>query len=66
MSRSVDLTSNGMGNHYFRDVDHGSTVLRATGPHLSHTCLTRHLKVQTYENKCEVEYAAQKGNEFER
>ena len=42
------------------------TVLHTTGPYLSHTCLTRHLKVQTYENKCEVEYAAQKGNEFER
>ncbi len=28
--------------------------------------LLRHLKVQTYENKCEVEYAAQKDNEFER
>ncbi len=26
MSRSVDLTSNGMGNHYLRDVDHGSTL----------------------------------------
>ena len=26
-SRSVDLASNGMGNHYLRDVDHGSHCL---------------------------------------
>ena len=26
-SRSVDLTNNGMGNHYLRDVDHGVVSL---------------------------------------
>ncbi len=36
VSRIVDLTSNGIVNHYLRDVDHGSTVLHVTGPHLSH------------------------------
>ncbi len=62
----MDLTNNGIDNHYLRDVDHGSSVFRVTGQHLSHTCLTRHLKVQNYENKCKVECAAQKDNEFER
>ena len=33
-SRSVDLTSNGIGNHYLRDVDHLPTVFRDTGPYL--------------------------------
>ena len=42
------------------------TVLRATGPHVSHTCTSRHLKVQSYEDTCEVACAAQKGNEFAR
>ena len=42
------------------------TVLRATGPHLSHTCPTKHLKVQSYEDTCTVACAAKKGNEFER
>ena len=64
--RSVDLANNGMGNHYLRDVDHGSTVLLVTGQHLSQTCPTRHLKVQIYEDTCEVACAAQKDNEFER
>ena len=36
MSRSVDLTSNGMGNHYLRDVDHGSTLSCATQDHIFH------------------------------
>ena len=27
-SRSVDLVNNGMGNHYLRDVDHGSIVVK--------------------------------------
>jgi hypothetical protein len=30
VSRSVDLTSNGMGNHYLRDVNHGSTLLNTS------------------------------------
>ena len=42
------------------------TVLRDTGPYLSHTCPTRHLKVQSYEDTCEVAYSTQKDNEFER
>jgi hypothetical protein len=33
-SRSVDLTNNGMVNHYLRDVEHLPTVFRDTGPHL--------------------------------
>ena len=33
-SRNVDLTNNGMGNHYLRDVDHLPTVFRDKGPHL--------------------------------
>ena len=65
-SRTVDLTNNGMGNHYLRDVDHGSTVLRDTGHHLSQTCPTRHLKVKIYEDTCEVPCTTQKDNEFER
>ena len=65
-SRTVDLTNNGMGNHYLRDVDHGSTVLRVTGHHLSQTCPTRHLKVKIYEDTCEVVCVVQKDNEFER
>ena len=42
------------------------TVLRDTGPHLSHTCPTRHLKVQRYEDTCAVACVTKKGNEFER
>jgi hypothetical protein len=42
------------------------TVLRTTGPHVSHTCPSRHLKVQNYEDTCEVACAAQKGNKFAR
>ena len=42
------------------------TVLCGTGPHLSHTCPTRHLKVQSYEDTCAVACTAKKGNEFER
>ena len=42
------------------------TVLCYTGLHLSHTCPNRHLKVQSYEDTCEVPCAAQKGYEFER
>ncbi len=42
------------------------TVLRVTGPHVSHTCPSRHLKVQNYEDTCEVAYDSQKGNEFAR
>ena len=42
------------------------TVFGGTGPHLSHTCPTRHLKVQSYEDTCEVSWVTQKGNEFER
>ena len=42
------------------------TVLRDTRPYLSHTCPTRHLKVQSYEDTCEVAFAAQKDTEFER
>ncbi len=36
MSRSVDLTSNGMGNHYLRDVDHGSTLSCALQDRIFH------------------------------
>ena len=39
---------------------------RDTGPHLWHTCPTRHLKVQNYEDTCEVGCVTQKDNEFER
>ncbi len=63
-SRSVDLTSIGIGNHYLRDVDHLPTVFRDTGPHLRHACPTRHLKVQNSEDTCEVAYTAQKHIEF--
>jgi hypothetical protein len=35
-SRSVDLTNNGMVNHYLRDVDHGSHCL----PHHRFSCFT--------------------------
>jgi hypothetical protein len=67
----MDLTNNGMVNHYLRDVhtvlrDTVHTVLRDTGPHVSHTCPSRHLKVQIYEDTCEVACAGQKGNEFAR
>jgi hypothetical protein len=41
------------------------TVLRATGPHVSHTCPTTHLKVQSYDDTCQIACAAQKDNEFE-
>ena len=65
-SRTVDLTNNGMVNHCLRDVDHGSTVFLTTGQYLSQTCLTRHLKVQIYEDTCEVGCVTQKDNEFKR
>jgi hypothetical protein len=42
------------------------TVFRTTGPHVSHTCPSRHLKVQSYEDTCEVACVAKKGNEFTR
>ena len=42
------------------------TVFRVTRPYLSHTCPTRHLKVQSYEDTCEVPYGVQKDYEFER
>jgi hypothetical protein len=42
------------------------TFLRTTRPYLSHTCPTRHLKVQNYEDTCDVACSTQKDNEFER
>jgi hypothetical protein len=42
------------------------TVLRDTGAHLWHTCPSRHLKVQSSEDTCEVACAAHKDGEFER
>ena len=42
------------------------TVSWDTGPHLWHRCLTRHLKVQSSEDTCEVACAAQNDGEFER
>jgi hypothetical protein len=42
------------------------TVSWDTGPHLWHRCLTRHLKVQSVEDTCEVTCAAQNDGEFER
>ncbi len=36
VSRSVDLTSIGMGNHYLRDVDHGSTLSCSSQDHIFH------------------------------
>jgi hypothetical protein len=42
------------------------TVLCVKRPHLSHTCPTRHLKVQNYEDTCDVACTTQKDNEFER
>ena len=58
-SRSVDLTNNGMGNHYLRDVEHLPNVFRDTGPNLCHTCPPRHLKVHNSEDTCEVVCTAQ-------
>jgi hypothetical protein len=37
--RSVDLTNNGMGNHYLRDVDHGSTLSYTTQDRIFHVRL---------------------------
>ena len=42
------------------------TVFHYTGPYLWHTCPTRHLKVQSSEDTCEVACASQKDGEFER
>jgi hypothetical protein len=42
------------------------TVFHVTGPYVSHTCPTRHLKVHSYEDTCEVVCVTQKDNEFER
>ena len=47
VSRSVDLTSNGIGNNYLRDVDHGS--LSSTSQdrifHIMKSCLLRTFEV---------------------
>jgi hypothetical protein len=32
----VDLTSNGMGNHYLRDVDHGSKLSSVSQDRIFH------------------------------
>jgi len=42
------------------------TVLRDTGPHLWHTCPTRHVKVHSSRDTCESACAAKKHHEFAR
>ena len=69
-SRSGDLVNNGMGNHYLRDVDHGSHCLAmhrtVSFTYMSDWTSTGHLKVQRYEDTCEVPCAGKKDHEFER
>ena len=42
------------------------TVFGDTGPHLWHTCPTRHVKVHSSRDTCESTCAAKRHNEFER
>jgi hypothetical protein len=42
------------------------TVFRDTGPHLWHTCPTRHVKVHSSRDTCESTCTGKRHNEFER